>query len=183
MSKRDPLWVCCVIANDAVNQNGRYIRVGPNSVLRIRDAVGWVMAQLPVSDVVWVFGAGTAPEYSAGKTLAALGEMALREQLPAAKTLVNVHSWQHYGTDPEMRKIVRMVAEHIEFEPREVRFVFFTQKQHLRRVQLIWRLNFEGTWGKARFVETGQTAELSPWSEWLKRLNERRKYVWSLLSA
>lgn len=144
----------CPLANDAVSsRQGRYEDLGPNSKLRINAAHDY-STRLHGVEVAWLFGAGTAPDYRHGHTLASLGRAYLHQLQPEARAYANFIEHTYYGTYEEMLWMVREAER--QCQERVPEFVFFTQQRHLPRVRLIWWLFFRHH--KARFVVTRHMA-------------------------
>ena len=168
--------VLCIIANDAKIEKNHYVSPGINYMSREADAIEWAEKHLPTTKVLWAFGAGTAPECSSGPTYASICEASLRRSLPSAQTKTNTSQSYYWGTYEEMLWIVSEL-EKIHFIS-SVEFIFFTQRQHMARVQLVWQLFFKAKWGKARFVTTSHAPghELQKSKEWKKRIYYRAMY-------
>ncbi len=152
--------VFCVIANDAAagdDQRVVYTGVGLNYTKRMTDATVWA-GEHPSPSRVWAFGAGTDARHRYGPMLAIHCEVCLKQVVSDALTLVNRDSPSHYGTLEEIAWIVDEVAR--TSQPGEVEFVFFTQRRHMCRVRLIWRLFYQKRWGKAKFVVTGHRTQI-----------------------
>lgn len=126
--------IVCVLANDAVKGDARYIDIGENTKLRIRDTVRFVQ---DFKAVTWAFGAGTDEEHSSGKTLATLSMHYLRTLLPTATGISNKTEYRYYGTLEEIDWVVKTARE--RFSNEEFYFVFCTQPRHLVRVKFILR--------------------------------------------
>lgn len=165
--------ILCIIANDAKIVDKKYVAPGINYQVREKDATIWVENFLPTAPLIWAFGAGTTPECRFGPTYASVCEASLRLVLPKATVIANRDESWYWGTYEEMAWIVGAVGQ--KYEPTSVQFVFFTQPQHMERVQLVWRLFFEKEWGEARFVPTGHAegCDLRDSNEWKKRVAYR----------
>jgi hypothetical protein len=155
-------YIPCIIANDAAKGDEArpcYTGTGENFQARAKFAVDWIENNLAQAETFWAFGAGTDEAHAAGPTLAQFCAKTLLALRPGSETLVSDDRKEFYGTYEEIVRVVDLTAR--RFQPRTVKFVFFTQKRHMWRVQLIWWLFFETEWGKATFVVTPQTFELS----------------------
>jgi len=167
--------VLCILANDAEIVGENYRDVGVNYKIREKDAVSMVEGNVVATEVIWGFGRGTDPQRRSGPTLARLCEASLRLRLPTAKTLTNNSEHHYWGTLEEISWIVEEVGN--TYAPSQVEFKFFTQRLHMDRVKLAWRLFFEPEWGRARFFTTGLAKgyDLSEKEERNKRL-----YYWAM---
>ena len=155
-------YIPCLVANDAAKgDEGRsvYTGTGTNFQTRTKFAVDWMKENLAQVETFWAFGAGTDEAHVAGPTLARFCAETLLSLRPGSETMVNEDRKEFFGTYEEIVRAVDLTAR--RFQPRTVKFVFFTQKRHMWRVRLIWGLFFEAEWGKATFVVTPQKFELS----------------------
>lgn len=141
--------ILCPLANDAQVGNNRYDDIGPNTALRLDEAINYARRLYGVRQT-WAFGAGANVGFRAGHTLAALTEVRLREQIPEATALTNHLEHSYYGTLEEMMWVVSSATKQYPQQPLE--FVFFTQRGHIARVRLIKALFFPRL--QARFVTT-----------------------------
>lgn len=165
--------ILCVVANDAIrNPDGSYQAAGENFRVRCQAAVDWQQRSIPGQECIWAFGAGTGIDARPSATLATVCTQAFQQIYPnaALHCWVNQKDQQFYGTHEEIKWIVRQ-ARSKEYNPADVRFVFFTQAQHMSRVQLIWKLFYQREWGQAQFIETAHAPghELRDSRELLKR--------------
>lgn len=155
-------WVLVPLANDAQmnNEKKRYINIGPNSRLRIAEAVRWAQEKIPTAPHIWIFGAGTHIDWRRGATLGVWAEAYLRTLLQNPITVLSNHiDKNYYGTHEEIKWGVKAVRK--QHAPGTVVFVFFGPWWHLLRARLIWWFFFKKPWGAARFVNTNDGAKPS----------------------
>jgi hypothetical protein len=167
VQSRPKKYIACVIANDAADGDDvreKYTGVGPNYRRRMKSAVLWVHEHLPTANVTWAFGAGTDEAHARGPALAIHCMKCLKDFERNPNWMANTYDKNFFGTFEEIAWIVRRVGN----EPSsmgDVQFVFFTQARHIWRVKLIWRLFYQKTWGRARFVVTDHIAHIPLWHE------------------
>ncbi len=152
-------WILMPLANDADKNQSlkKYTGLGPNSKQRIEEAVRWAEEKIPIAEKVWIFGAGTHPEWHLGQTLGVWAETYLRMLLKNPLSVISNHFDKNfYGTYEEMKWGVKALLK--RHHPGTVVFVFFGPSWHLLRARLIWRLFFKREWGSARFVKTNDGA-------------------------
>jgi hypothetical protein len=162
--------IICPIAFDADSDQEKfqYRNIGKNSKTRIEYAIKWVNRKYIDKPITWMFGAGTAKEYTNGPTLGQLGESYLLDRLgdedvSNPDTIANLQDHKYYGTAEEIEWMVRNA--HRRYSDDSVVFVFFTQPRHLWRVRLIvWLFQSHI---KAHFVPT-EGEDLVSWKDEIK---------------
>ncbi len=159
------VYMICVLAKDAADGDEHracYTDVGLDFKLRV------LSLRYPSSfyhyahdKAVVLFGAGTDQAHAGGPTLAALGQEFMRKVYPKHVCLANTSEHNYYGTLEEMFWMVRAAAAG-PWKRQDVRFVFYTQRRHMRRVRFIWWLFYQDEWGEAEFVVTPHVKQI-PW--------------------
>ncbi len=149
-------------ANDAVLGDRCYNDIGPNSQMRIDDAVSYAK-KIHGKPVAWTFGAGTGVGYESGKTLAYWGRNYLKGQLLGVTMFTNEDDRNAYGSFEEAKWSIKTARSY--YPKDRLTFVFFAQGRQLLRLRFMHWLFFRDV--PAKFVQTRQTFEI-PWSHELK---------------